>query len=269
MNPERLHLQLGDCLEELKKLDDNVIDAIVTDPPYGLSDLKPGQVSDVIMRWATGEREAMPTGRGFMGKSWDVFVPPPAVWDECLRVLKPGGHMAVFAGSRTQDLMGMSIRLAGFEIRDTLAWIYGSGFPKSMDLARAIDKQRGEAVKIGKSFNRVGGGERSDEFDANGRTQEHLDYAPMSDEAKQWEGWGTALKPAIEPIILARKPLAESSVVKNVREHGAGAIHIDACRVGSGTGEPRPPYVANNKNRVYGAGMGGGRVGEHVRPFPG
>ena len=132
----------GDCLEELKRLEDNSVDAVITDPPYGLSNTKPAQVADVLKAWVTGETEAVPAKRGgFMGKDWDSFVPPPAVWSECMRVLKPGGHMAVFAGARTQDLMGLSIRLAGFEIRDTLGWIYGSGFPKSHDIGKAIDKR--------------------------------------------------------------------------------------------------------------------------------
>lgn len=135
----------GDCLEELKKLEDNSIDAVICDPPYGLSNTKPQQVADVLAAWVTGDTEAVPaTKGGFMGKDWDSFVPPPAVWEECLRVLKPGGHMAVFAGARTQDLMGLSIRLAGFEIRDTLGWITGSGMPKSMDVSKAIDRSNGE-----------------------------------------------------------------------------------------------------------------------------
>src|SRR5699024_3801116 len=134
----------GDCLEELKKLEDNSVDAVVTDPPYGLSNTKPQQVADVLKAWVTGDTVSVPAKRGgFMGKDWDSFVPPPAVWEECMRVLKPGGHMAVFAGARTQDLMGLSIRLAGFEIRDTLGWVYGSGFPKSMDISKAIDKGQG------------------------------------------------------------------------------------------------------------------------------
>ena len=116
----------GDCLEVLRGLPDNSVDSVVCDPPYGLSNTKPAQVADVLAAWVTGDTEAVPTTKGgFMGKDWDSFVPPPAVWAECLRVLKPGGHMAVFAGARTQDLMGLSIRLAGFEIRDTLGWIYG------------------------------------------------------------------------------------------------------------------------------------------------
>ena len=115
----------GDCIEVLATLPDASVDAIVTDPPYGLSNTDPGSVADTITKWASGDRGHVPTGRGFMGKSWDAFVPPPAVWDECMRVLKPGGHMVVFAGSRTQDLMGLSIRLAGFELRESLAWLYG------------------------------------------------------------------------------------------------------------------------------------------------
>ena len=103
----------GDCLEVLRDLPDNSVDSVVCDPPYGLSNTKPQQVADVLAAWVTGDTEAVPTTKGgFMGKDWDSFVPPPAVWAECLRVLKPGGHMAVFAGARTQDLMGLSIRLA-------------------------------------------------------------------------------------------------------------------------------------------------------------
>lgn len=203
MSIEIIH---GDCLEELKNIDDNSVDSIVTDPPYGLSALNPEQVTKVLSEWISGNRESTPKGKGFMGKSWDVFVPPPAVWDECLRVLKPGGYMAVFSGARTQDLMGLSIRLSGFEIKDTLGWIRGDGFPKSMDISKAIDKElkkNGENIESG------------------------------SEEVKNWEGWGTALKPAIEPIILARKPLAEKTIAGNVLIHGTGALHVDSCRVGN------------------------------------
>lgn len=135
-------LHHGDCLDVLRTLPDESIDAVVTDPPYGLSNTDPKHVAETLTKWVTGDHEYTPPAKGgFMGKTWDAFVPPPAVWDECLRVLKPGGHMAVFAGSRTQDLMGLSIRLAGFEIRDSLgwghsmlAWCYGSGFPKSHNI---------------------------------------------------------------------------------------------------------------------------------------
>ena len=225
----------GDCLEELKKLDDNSVDAVVTDPPYGLSNTKPQQVADVLKAWVTGDTVSVPAKRGgFMGKDWDSFVPPPAVWEECMRVLKPGGHMAVFAGARTQDLMGLSIRLAGFEIRDTLGWVYGSGFPKSHDVSKAIDKAAGaEREVVGEkavtrvmrgSGDLVGGVVRAGIVDIT---------APATPEAQRWDGWGTALKPAIEPIILARKPL-DGTVASNVLAHGVGGLNIDACRVDNG-----------------------------------
>lgn len=115
----------GDCLTELKRIPDARIDAVVTDPPYGLASIDPSGVVEALTHWAAGDREFLPSGKGFMGKSWDAFVPPPAVWDECMRILKPGGHLLVFAGSRTFDLMALSIRMAGFEIRDSIAWLYG------------------------------------------------------------------------------------------------------------------------------------------------
>ena len=265
----------GDCLEELKKLDDNSVDAVVTDPPYGLSNTKPKQVADVLAAWVTGETEAVPAKRGgFMGKDWDSFVPPPAVWAECLRVLKPGGHMAVFAGARTQDLMGLSIRLAGFEIRDTLGWIYGSGFPKSMDVSKAIDKAAGAEREVvgrtktpfkvdaaahrGTSLQGSVNGDFSKQVDENGyRYTEHT--APATSEAQRWDGWGTALKPAIEPIILARKPLV-GTVANNVLAHGVGGLNIDACRVSTDetlgrTNNDRSPDSASSF--LIGEGKGG------------
>ena len=216
----------GDCLEELKKLEDNSIDAVVCDPPYGLSNTKPRQVADVLKAWVTGDTKVVPAGKGFMGKDWDSFVPPPAVWEECMRVLKPGGHMAVFAGARTQDLMGLSIRLAGFEIRDTLGWIYGSGMPKSHDISKAIDKAEGHwRGRAGRVI--------SDNSSMSAPNYERTPKGdPITDAAKQWDGWGTALKPAIEPIILARKPL-DGTVANNVLAHGVGGLNIDACRVPS------------------------------------
>ena len=159
-------INTGDCLAWLRSMPDSSVDSIVTDPPYGLSNIKPERIAEAITAWATGDRERVPDGKGFMGKAWDSFVPPPAVWDECLRVLKPGGHLVAFAGSRTHDLMGMSIRMAGFEIRDGLAWLYGSGFPKSMDVSKAIDKaagvegKRGPMKRGGERLARLGDGKR-------------------------------------------------------------------------------------------------------------
>lgn len=246
MNPyyqdENVTLYHGDCLEVLRGLPDNSVDAIVTDPPYGLSNTKPAQVADVLAAWVTGQTEAVPAKRGgFMGADWDSFVPPPAVWSECLRVLKPGGHMAVFAGARTQDLMGLSIRLAGFEIRDTLGWIYGSGFPKSHDIGKAIDKAAGAErevvgprVRLGDKrdypYNSESAIYGTDNQDGAGVRPPIT--APATPEAERWSGWGTALKPAIEPIILARKPL-DGTVAANVLAHGVGGLNIDASRVGT------------------------------------
>ena len=261
----------GDCLEELRKLDDNSVDAVITDPPYGLSNTKPAQVADVLKAWVTGDTVSVPAKRGgFMGADWDSFVPPPAVWAECMRVLKPGGHMAVFAGARTQDLMGLSIRLAGFEIRDTLGWIYGSGFPKSMDVSKAIDKAAGAEREVvgrtktpfkvdaaahrGTSLQGSVNGDFSKQVDENGyRYTEHT--APATFEARRWDGWGTALKPAIEPIILARKPL-DGTVANNVLAHGVGGLNIDACRVAADDKAKFPVGVVSETGTVYGGGEG-------------
>src|SRR5699024_6885188 len=316
----------------------------------------------------SGDRNHVPTGRGFMGKSWDAFVPPPAVWDECMRVLKPGGHMVVFAGSRTQDLMGLSIRLAGFEIRDSMAWLYGSGFSKAgllgnrkgvkwcecggnvlpydhasatdlprlrnnvhpspvprregedpgllspmqreatgrgMEEARAQgpgvvdggvagvipaeDDRRPESSLEGRLVHRTGqglqddsqartppcegervrggaparaggddrspghaprggashqprpGGQPTGEPEAVPGSHEPLDDGALRGRAEcprcggldqAYRGFSTALKPAHEPVIVARKPLAEKTVARNVLAHGTGAINVDACRIG-------------------------------------
>lgn len=131
LKADGMRLLHGDCIDLLRTLPDDSVDAVVTDPPYGLAEHKPAVLVTALTAWANGDREQVPDGKGFMGKAWDAFVPPPAVWDDCLRVLKPGGHLVAFAGSRTYDLMGLSIRMAGFEIRDGLQWLYGSGFPKS------------------------------------------------------------------------------------------------------------------------------------------
>lgn len=204
-------------------IEDNSIDAIVTDPPYGLS--KQPNIAEVMTHWLAGD-DYVSTSRGFMGKSWDSFVPGPAVWKEAIRCLKPGAWAVVFAGSRTQDLMSISLRMAGFEIMDTGMWLYGSGFPKSLDISKAIDAALGD---------------------------------PVTAAAAEWDGWGTALKPAYEPFILARKPL-DGTYANNTLTHGCGGLNIAGCRVkdGTETGNIKPEYRPNNTNEVYGKGMGGG-----------
>ena len=264
---EHVTLYHGDCLEELKRLDDNSVDAVITDPPYGLSNTKPAQVADVLAAWVNGNTAAVPAKRGgFMGKDWDSFVPPPAVWQECLRVLKPGGHMAVFAGSRTQDLMGLSIRLAGFEIRDTLGWIYGSGFPKSHNVSKAIDRAAGKLQPESTGFTVAGYSHNPEGLQHTAPSKGYVPPAPVTPEAKQWSGWGTALKPAIEPIILARKPL-DGTAAANVLEHGVGGLNIDASRVQSADPLVRPD-IRRDDNAVFGSGLGSGVQEEPAGRFP-
>lgn len=294
-------LMQGDCLDKLKELDDNSVDSIVTDPPYGLS---------------------------FMGKAWDKSVPSVEVWEECLRVLKPGGHLLSFAGTRTQHRMAVNIEDAGFEIRDMVAWVYGSGFPKSQNVGKAIDKAGGkdklhliyrqkmaneirecrEKAGISRSelsswfpqyasvttnWERIDEGFRvpsEDAFDilverlginenwrnmvraedlrlkrANvkpdrrndgtvyGLAHEGTEYTSSTEAAQQWDGWGTALKPALEPITVARKPLI-GTVAANVMEHGTGAINIDGCRVNYVSEEDEREAKTKNQHADFDSG---------------
>lgn len=219
-----------DCLLGMRTcLADNSIDAVVTDPPYGLS--KEPDMMEVMKHWMNGD-DYVHTGGGFMGKSWDSFVPGPSIWKEVFRVLKPGGHLLAFFGSRTYDLGTLAIRLAGFEIRDQIMWVYGSGFPKSMDVSKAIDKAAGvEREVIGHdpiAAKRTPGVSTNSYGDYKGQSGDIT--APATEEAKQWSGWGTALKPAHEPICVARKPLS-GTVAENVLTHSTGALNIDGCRV--------------------------------------
>ena len=199
-------LLLGDCLDKLKELDDNSIDSIVSDPPYGLE---------------------------FMGKKWDYDVPSQEIWEECIRVLKPGGHLLSFAGSRTYHRMAVRIEDAGFEIRDQIMWIYGSGFPKSHNIGKSIDKMQGNQRQ-------VVGTKGLHSFKGTTMRNHYGDYNKSFDEINKLdkgnsvgEGWGTALKPAHEPIVMARKPIV-GTVANNVLEYGVGGINIDGCRVSAG-----------------------------------
>ena len=192
----------SDCIAAMKAMGDNSVDSIVTDPPYEL---------------------------GFMGKSWDAsgIAFNIEVWQEALRVLKPGGHLIAFSGSRTYHRMAVAIEDAGFEIRDQIQWIYGSGFPKSHNISKGIDKQAGLLKDEAGDF-------RIDKDGTAGYSPKNAgDYIPpkpQSAAAQQWQGWGTALKPAHEPIVLARKPLI-GTVAANVLTHGVGGLNIDGSRV--------------------------------------
>lgn len=197
----------ADCLEALRDLPDASVDSIVTDPPYEL---------------------------GFMGKSWDAAGIAYSVdlWRECLRVLKPGGHALVFGGARTYHRMVCAMEDAGFEIRDSIHWVYGSGFPKSLDVSKAIDKAAGAERKTTAVVPRSG--KEAGTYGAFAGPSPIT--APATDDARTWQGWGTALKPAHEPIVVARKPLA-GTVAQTVLAHGTGALNIDGCRVGASPGD--------------------------------
>ena len=195
-----------------------------------------------------------------MGKKWDYDVPSVEVWSECLRVLKPGGHLLAFAGSRTYHRLVVNVEDAGFEIQDQIMWVYGSGFPKSHNISKAMDRAAGaEREVIGtkglntyrtKAQNAAYGNLRADFDKVNALT------APATPEAKQWEGWGSALKPAHEPIVVARKPLI-GTLVENVLEHGTGGLNIDACQIQT---DELQGKTYNNKQRndinIYGGGEG-------------
>lgn len=237
--PHTLHL--GDCLDILRTMPDNSVDAVVTDPPYGLS---------------------------FMGKRWDYDVPSQDIWSECLRVLKPGGHLLAFAGTRTQHRMAVRIEDAGFEIRDMIAWVYGSGFPKSLDVSKAIDKMAGvEREVVGHEVN--WGNSRADQGKAA-----YGDYAggwnitaPATPAAKQWHGWGTALKPALEPITVARKPLI-GTVAENVLTWGTGGVNVDGCRVGTSDDCARKPSFVHDTAAGFGKGAEMGGRGHDAGRWP-
>jgi DNA modification methylase len=212
---------LGNNLDLLKRLPDNCIDSVVTDPPYGIS---------------------------FMNKAWDYDVPTVELWREVLRVLKPGGHALVACGTRTQHRMAVNLEDAGFEIRDIVAWVYGSGFPKSMDISKAIDKHLGaEREVVGDSTDRRNDGTTY----GLGLSGKLTSNEPSTDEAKQWQGWGTALKPAMELFTLCRKPI-KGTVAENVLRYGVGGLNIDGCRVGTEHFTQEDGSYDNGNNVAFG-----------------
>ena len=230
----RFTLHQGNNIDVLRDYPDNHFDSVVTDPPYGID---------------------------FLGKDWDSHTGSIDTYKECLRVLKPGGHLLAFSAARTYHHLAMSVELAGFEIRDQIMWVYSSGFPKSQDVGKSIDRslKKGKFVKTGKT--RVSGGPKENPNGPLPRSEETI-HIPESDQAKQWSGWGTALKPAHEPIVVARKP-AKVSIAKNVQIYGTGALNIDACRVAYAADEDPADFdPANNlrdtqDNALYKGGWGG------------
>jgi site-specific DNA-methyltransferase (adenine-specific) len=196
-------LHLGNCLEVLKNIPSESVHAVVTDPPYGIS---------------------------FMAKRCDYDVPSSEIWAECLRVLKPGGHLLAFAGTRTQHRMAVRIEDAGFEIRDMIGWIYGSGFPKSHNVSCSIDKKAGHGNR-GRAIPTASTYQASDIDQVNKLTSNPVGpYEAKTDQAQQWIGWGTALKPAMEPITMARKHFP-GTVADNVLQHETGALNIEVSRI--------------------------------------
>ena len=237
-------LHHGDCIETMNAMPPESVDAIVTDPPYGLS---------------------------FMSAKWDA-TPPGIQWAEaCYRVLKPGGHIVAFGGTRTWHRLAVAIEGAGFEMRDSLAWLYGSGFPKSHDVGKAIGKLAGAEREVVGTIPDRWTQKGSTYNMSTDRPQESVAVlgAPATPEAAQWDGWGTALKPAFEPIVLARKPLAEKTVARNVLAHGTGAINVDACRIGMSDEDREAARVPSRDKHGYGnLHEGEGRNGATFEPAP-
>jgi site-specific DNA-methyltransferase (adenine-specific) len=275
----------GDCLEVLRALPDASVDAVVTDPPYGINFMGKAWDGAAIAQAAvsgvdhtkTRERSAsMHAGSYDLSATGNrAFQAWATEWAaECLRVLKPGGHLLAFGGTRTWHRLACAIEDAGFEVRDSIAWMYGSGFPKSLDVSKAIDKAAGaEREVVGSKIGLPGyslapskgtGDLRFGGFGGDGDPEREAQItAPATDAAREWSGWGTALKPAHEPIVVARKPLV-GTVAANVLEHGTGALNIDACRIG--TAEDLQGSTVRDDIRGGGFGSGHRPAGD-VLPY--
>ncbi len=236
-------LHCADCMDVLRSLPDNSVDAIVTDPPYGLSPDGRARTWDDIEAL---RREGKGPRAGFMGSAWDAGVPGITWARECLRVLKPGGHMIAHSATRTVHRLACAIEDAGFELRDTISWLHWQGFPKSLDVSKAIDAGAGaQREVVGTRKQRANSSASGVPMNNSAGEMEEI-TAPATDDAKRWNGWGTALKPVCEPAVLARKPLSESTVAANVLRWGTGAMNIDACRIAPG--DPAWPGPVENWN---------------------
>jgi len=239
-SPQVFH---GDSREVLRTFPDAIFDSVVCDPPYALV--------SIVKRFggpnaapAKGNDAYTRASAGFMSQTWDTGETAFSTefWAEVMRVLKPGGHVIAFSGTRTYHRLAVAIEDAGFEIRDMVAWLYGSGFPKSHDVSKGLDKAAGAVREVVGLHHRNGGGSATSGSMGGGElgTASELPLtAPATDAARQWQGWGTALKPALEPIVLARKPLI-GTVAANVLAHGTGALNIDASRIDASDKTPFP-----------------------------
>ena len=242
----------GDCLEILPTLDANSVDSVVTDPPYGIS---------------------------FMSRNWDHGVPGVPFWKEVLRVAKPGAFLLAFGSTRTFHRLACAIEDAGWEVRDCIMWVYGSGMPKNLDVSKAIDKADGaKRDEIGKAadFARDGRKRKTDKSHVKPHQEQgghgYKDRwsasvtVPKTEDTKKWNGWGTSLKPAWEPIVVVRKPL-DGTVVENVRKHGTGAINIDDCRIETKENLSGGAYAQKGTGRADGWGFKRtGEAGEYKQP---
>lgn len=253
----RVILYCGDCADVAADLPP--VHAVVTDPPYGLGE--PPEIAQCLTDWvATGEHIPKASG-GFMGEDWDSFVPGPKTWRAIVRRLYPGGHLVAFAGTRTADLMGVALRLAGLEVRDMVGWIQGQGFPKSMDLSKAVDKRRGAVrakvrTPMGATGNKYAAGLGDtrpwmQEAAATGY-HEHAGKEPATEAARKVQGQGSSLKPSIEPAWICRRPIV-GTLADTVERYGTGGLNIDAARIGVADWSA---HKGRAPNAIYGGGKG-------------
>jgi DNA modification methylase len=277
----RFTLLKGDCLETLLSLPDNSIDSVVCDPPYHLQ--------SIVKRFSSPDAAESKFGtdgayrrmsKGFMGQTWDggQIAFDTAVWLQCYRVLKPGGHLIAFGGTRTIHRITCAIEDSGFDIRDQISWIQFQGFPKSLDISKQIDKMAGaEREVIGSKTIDMRGRHsfspklqrdyeyRSNWVNGNIECNRKVEITkPATPEAQKWDGWGTALKPSYEPAVLARKPISEANIAQNVLKWGTGGINVDACRFAYGD----PCWVGpKDKHKGYPNGCGGAEFSVGIEKY--
>lgn len=216
----------GDVVEWARKLPDQSVDAIFCDPPYGLG--KDPDMANLLSNWLADQE--YDTGGGFMGKAWDV-VPGPALWRALWRVAKPGAYLLAFGGTRTADLLSLAMRLAGWKRWDEILWVYSSGYPKSMDMGMAIDKARGAEREVILTGAEGKGNKITNAYGNDLNVNFQTRSVPTTDAAKHWAGYGSALKPAYEPVLCFRKPV-DGNYAHNALTWGCGGLNIDACRIG-------------------------------------